>query len=100
MPRLTTKKTVRKKTASATVKTSAKRTATKKGVRQTPSQTGTTRLKKSAPKQAVAADGIPWPPVHRTRGRGNLSAKQIRDAVQRAMAAVEADRLAQNETAP
>ena len=100
MPRLTPKKAVRKKPASAAVKPVAKRTATKKSVRRISSQTVAVRSKKPAPQQAIAADGVPWPPIYRTRRRGNLTAKQIREAVQRAMAAVEADRLAQNETAP
>ncbi len=54
--------------------------------------------------QAVAADGIPWPRVPRSNRRGNLTAKQVREVVLRAMAAVEADRLAaearSNEAVP
>ena len=93
MPRLTAKQAVRKKplaTAekSATVKAAAKKKSAAKrplkaAVKHSPTD-----------EQAIAPDGVPWTSIHRMYGRGNLTAKQIREAVLRAMAAVEADRLA------
>ncbi len=93
MPRLTAKKVTRKKPLSTAEKSAIVKSATKKKV-------ATKRPLKVAVKhsptdeQAIAPDGVPWPRIPRMYGRGNLTAKQIREAVLRAMAAVEADRLA------
>ena len=93
MPRLAAKKAVRKKPLVAVEKSATVKTATKK-------KTTAKRSVKAATKhpttdeQAIAPDGVPWPRIPRIYGRGNLTAKQIREAVLRAMAAVEADRLA------
>ena len=93
MPRLTAKKTVRKKSYAAAGKSAMVKAATKKKVAaKRPVKLVAGRKPPST--QAVAADGIPWPRVPRIYRRGNLTAKQIREAVLRAMAAVEADRLA------
>ena len=93
MPRLTAKKVARKKPLATAEKSATVKSATKKKV-------ATKRPLKAAVKhsqteeQAIAPDGVPWPRIPRIYGRGNLTAKQIREAVLRAMAAVEADRLA------
>ena len=93
MPRLTTKKIVRKKPVADSQKSATVKAATKKKSAAKRPVKAVAKRKTSSP-QAVAPDGIPWPRIPRIYGRGNLTAKQIREVVLRAMAEVEADRLA------
>ena len=93
MPRLIAKRTVLKKPPTTAGKTAMVKAATKKkSAAKRPAKAVANR--KTLTPQAVAPDGIPWPRVPRIYRRGNLTAKQVREAVLRAMAAVEADRLA------
>ena len=93
MPRLTAKKTVRKRPQATGGKSATVKVATKRKIAAKRPAKAVANRKTLTP-QAVAPDGIPWPRVPRIYRRGNLTAKQIREAVLRAMAAVEADRLA------
>ncbi|MBC8113061.1 MAG: hypothetical protein H7062_01670 [Candidatus Saccharimonas sp.] len=82
MPRLTAKKAVRKK-----ITATSRKSTTKKSVTKRPVKASVRRPNKTA-KQPIAPDGNPWPQLPGIFGHGNLTAKQVREVVLRAMAAV------------